>query len=167
MKTYTFTVTIEEPTSNNSFIDGIKNEIAIDKAQLALTHEVNKATSKTLKKVLDDFLQPINEELSKAGLGFTNHKDNIRSINLMDEHYYILPLPKTGYSYVIGIEGIPSKDLPTKYTTFTGEFRIKMRLNNCPCYTACQSDDMNRIKDADELYKTIKDRVKQEILASK
>ena len=166
MKIYKFTVEIEDYTTGSSFIDGIKSEIQSEKAQLELTHKINEAASVVLKQVLEDFLKPINEELKKVGLEFEDDPYmGAGGTNRCRDHYFKMKLPNTHWSYVIGIFGIPHRGFPhSKYTTFTGDFKIMLGLNDSTGYTACQKDKLSVVKDVDDVFRTIRDRVKAEIL---
>lgn len=169
MKKYSFTITVEEVISNTSFIDGILSEIDTEKAQLDLTYKINEATSGVLKNVLDDFLHPINAELRKVGLEFSDYNNTSGpERNKMKTHMYKLMLPNTHLSYVIAIVGVPNRKFKeSKYITFTGDYKIKLGLNGSKDYTACQMDNLREISNADEVFSQIRDRVKKEILASK
>ena len=166
MKIYKFTVEIEDYTTGSSFIDGIKSEIQSEKDQLKITHKINEATSVVLKQVLEDFLKPINEELRKVGLEFKDDPyPGAGGNNRCRDHYFKMKLPNTHWSYVIGIFGIPHRGFPhSKYTTFTGDFKIMLGLNATTGYTALQKEKLSTVKNAEEVYERIRDKVKAEIL---
>ena len=73
-KTYKFSVEVEIPKTESSFIDGLINEVTNEKKQLVLTHEINKETTKMHREILLDLTDEMNEQLGRVGLCFEDFK---------------------------------------------------------------------------------------------
>ena len=71
-------------------------------------------------------------------------------------------------SWVLEIEGISSNQTDTiftesKYTTYLGEYKLKLGTNDSRSYTACQSGRLRKVRDIDGIFNRIKGCVKKHI----
>lgn len=163
MKKYTITIEVAERESKFSFAEDLKNEIKQDRVDFELTEAINEATTKLHKQILEKFLEPVNEELNKLGLGFTDHQYSSVS-NGYKSSMFILRLPKQAKSYVIEIRGESERSGEFKYVTYTGKYKIRRALIGVLDYLPNQKQRMgSNIVDEEHLFKIIKHWVKEEI----
>lgn len=126
MKTYTITVELEEHKSSGGFIDSLLSEISEESRQSAITHKINEATSKIHRKVLQDLVKELNEELGKVGLGFQNVEASTERFS----NKYIGSRSTirftADYSRELSIGAVYDNSFKeSKYTTYTGKYKLK------------------------------------------
>jgi len=168
-KVYEFKVTVKEEVKTSGFIQDIINEAKEDEAQMDLTRQINKKTRNLHKEILEDSVESLNKELRTVGLEF-NHHEYYGGTNGYSSSMMRLDIPNkggfdfSGMSYVLIIAGKSNRDFKhSKYTTFDGDFEIKIARNSHLCYTANQAKRAISIYDVSEVVNHIKDDVKEYI----
>ena len=125
MKTYNFSVSIPEFKNGTSIIDSFINEAKDEQRQLAITHAINKETSKVHKEILLNFTDKINEELYNLGIKFQGIEeyDAYHNVNSFKTSCKI-----NGVFYTIYLEPMRNKLFKdSKYPTYTGQFSMEIR----------------------------------------
>jgi hypothetical protein len=156
MKTYNFSVSVEGIGNNkSSIIDSFINEARDEERQLAITHAINKETSKVHEQMLLDFATDLNEELGSIGLEFGELKQD-----KVSNHYTrsFIKCVVGHISFVIYVQEDNNRNFEdSKYTTFTGDYKMFIGRNSCPYYTACQKDECTtRIRSVEDVLNYMK-----------
>ena len=127
MKTYNFTVEVEGIHSNeSSLINSFINIANDEQNQLKITESINKKSTKIYNKILFDFVEKINIELSIAHIIGFEKPYKYRSFSNLCFGSLSKAFIDNGY-FDIEIVPIKNKDFKdSKYTTYTGDYWIKM-----------------------------------------
>ena len=164
MKTYNFSIEVDSPSNTQSILSDIVNEVHNEKRQRELTYSINKETTKQHMTILRDICDGINEDLKEYNLSFGNFRNDL---GIGNNHYNSpMALMVVGNrSLVLHIDGESGKFPESKYTTYTGEFTLKYRINDNSCYTACQSHEMRSVNNVSDFFNEflIKDLLKKYI----
>lgn len=167
MKTYNFSVSVEGIGNNkSSIIDSFINEAREDERQLAITHAINKETSKVHEQILLDFASDLNEELGSIGLEFGELKQD-KTTNQYTRSF--IKCVVGHISFVIYVQEDNNRNFEdSKYTTFTGDYRMFIGRNSSPHYTACQKDECTtRIHSVEDVLNFMKDDIVKHIKKNK
>jgi hypothetical protein len=125
MKVHKFEITEIETSTSSSFMDNLLSELSDEKRQLELTREVNKKTSEIHRKILENIVAELNEQLAPI--------DNLEfyiAEGTTDKYGYRTSSGGTTISSSkfcdrsIQIEPIKDEEFPSKYRTFTGAYKI-------------------------------------------
>ena len=156
MKTYKFKVQVPEVNNGkSSLMDSFINEARDEQRQLDITHRINKKTTKVHRQILIDFITDINEELSSIGFNEFKLRDELGH----DNNYYYGSQARlqTHKSYRLYIEGEEDREFKdSKYTTFTGEYKIKFGYGNSAYTQSVRTVDDVLTKLKDEIIEHIK-----------
>jgi recombinational DNA repair protein RecR len=134
MKTYTFTVTVEDSVEKSNIIDELFAEIIEEKRQLALTHAINKETTRVHREILESIGNNIKETLKRIGVKVSETKDGRIAKNLYKSSSLLICFPKSRQSNSLEIVGSPQYDFKeSMYTTYTGKYQLE--LNGYPVDT--------------------------------
>jgi hypothetical protein len=160
-KTYKFSVDVEMPKTDSSFIDGIIDTVNDEKNQLVLTHKINKETTAMHREILLDLTDEMNEQLEKIGLKFSdfkyegnnNHYQHSMCKAVVGNRAFVLFIKA---SCLGRFEG-------SKYSTFTGKYSLSLAVNNSPCYMAGQEREASRVNGIDEIFKQMEHWVKEHV----
>jgi hypothetical protein len=128
----TVTFEIEDGQVDNGFIDKLINEVNEDKKQLAITQYINKETTILHRKTLIGIVDELNGELCKAGLMFTDYQYSLPS-NGYRFSYVMCKVDKHVFKLAVkGRSGqqLTKKFTESKYTTYTGEYDLKIGFDN-------------------------------------
>lgn len=158
-KTYKFSVEVEMPKSNSSFIDGLIETVNDEKKQLALTHEINKKTTAMHREILLDLTDEMNEQLGRVGLKFGDFKYEGNN-NLYQ--YSMAKVIVGNRSFVLIIKASDvGRFEGSKYTTHTGEYNLSLAENSSPYYTAGQEREAFTVKTIEDIFQRMEFRVKE------
>ena len=165
MKTYNFSVSVEEIGNNkSSIIDSFINEARDEERQLAITHAINKETSKVHERMLLDFASDLNEELCSIGLEF----GELNQWRVTNQYTRSFIKCVVGYiSFVICLQEDNDRNFKdSKYTTFTGDYRMFIGRNSSPHYTACQKDYCRtKVNSVEDVFNYMKNDIVKHIKA--
>lgn len=168
MKTYNFSVSVEGIGNNkSSIIDNFINEARDEERQLAITHAINKETSKVHEQMLLDFASDLNEELGSIGLEFGELYQPYKWSNQYTRSFIKC---KVGHiSFVIYVQEDEDRNFKdSKYITYTGDYRMFIGRNSSPHYTACQKDECTtRIHSVEDVFNYMKDDIVKHIKKNK
>lgn len=165
MKTYKFEVIVNSKNNSNNILDNIIQDVNNEKEQLKLTHSINIETSKIHKEILKDFCEELNTKLSKIGLG--NFGDTRQGLFGRSNKYECSVARLIGginhRGVVLSIEGVSNKDFKdSKYSTYTGDFKIFIINNDSEDYTANQlHENKTEVKTTDDVIKAMEVSIKK------
>jgi len=128
-RTITFSIEIEDNTTDNSFIDNLIDEVAEDKRQLEITHKINKETTNQHRLILIGLVDELNSQLNRVGLRFGDYRFSDYSANrYLSSHVKCVIGKNTIILMISGRSGhqLTNKFTESKYTTYTGEYDLKM-----------------------------------------
>jgi hypothetical protein len=158
-KTYKFSVEVEAPKSNSSFIDGLIHSVKDEQNQLVLTHSINKKTTAMHREILLDLTDEMNEQLGKVGLKFEDFKYDGGTNRYQCSRAKMVVGPR---SFVLTIKGESDNQFKdSKYTTFTGAYELTIAENSSPYYTAGQDREASTVKGIDDIFKRMEFRIKE------
>ena len=128
MKTYKFKVEVPEVNNGkSSLMDSFINEARDEQRQLDITHKINRKTTEVHRQILMDFVTEVNEELSS--IGFNEFKTSFNEFKVNNQYSKsVYRLKGTSYYvwYNLEIIGVQGEFKDSKYTTFTGEYHIRL-----------------------------------------
>ena len=162
MKKLTFIIEVDDTEINGSFIDKLKDEVKDEKRQSTLTFKINTETTKQHRIVLTELANSLNQELGKVGLKFDEyrHDDNYN-------HYQksLVKCVVNNRCVVLAITGQNDRNFKeSKYTTYTGDYFLRIGGNNSPYYTANQCDKLtSKVKDVNDVLEYMKHSIKEHI----
>ena len=137
MKKYTIEIEIEETIKGSGFLDTLRSEIKQEHNELEIAYTINRASNKVHRRVLEDKIEELNEELSELGFSFRRILNSPQNTNEYREFYSEIKFNESKY-YLTYLPSLSTRngamsDL-TRYSIFSdnAEFRISRSYNSYP-----------------------------------
>ncbi len=130
-KTYRFKVEAEAPSRNDDLVADLLAEVNQERSELDLTKKINAESSQIHMEILKEFCNEL-DKVFHEGLGFDIFGDlqHIKGAN-----GYYTPMARlygglNGKGIIIVVRGLLDREFSdSKYTTYTGEYQIELRIN--------------------------------------